>query len=358
MKVAIYGCGNWAKIMLPFFEKKSIALSYFIQTQKEMDEFCGHIVKPVCDVKFDEIDYLVISSNIYYREMYDELTKLSGFNENNMFKIKSFSSFLDLFIDKDADYRTVTVKGNLSYVFSNEDTVIGPMMTYSGINHGADIMEDVFALARENPNFKKDGIFLDIGANIGTASIYAKHLNSKFKVVAFEPGRKNFNLLKCNCILNGMSDIRVENVGLGKEDGIVLFQYDSKNPGGSHVSKQGGEYIKMTSLDNFCTKNNISHSDVSFIWMDTEGFEDEVIIGGRETVWQKRITDGVPFIQEFNPDSYIKKENMELYCKILKDSYSFFVDARKDKNEIKKIPVERLEQFSKEIKRQTDLFFF
>ena len=285
MKIAIYGCGEYAKKMLPFVARKGIMIEYFVQTKKTMDNYSGYPVKNLDEINWKDFDYLVLSSCLYKNDMLSELKNLPDWGKIEP-RVKTFSTFLDLFFDDSARYRSVTVKEGLHYIFSRDDEILGPQMLYNGINHGSEIMKKLFNIARENPNFKRNGFFLDIGANIGTASIYAKHLNPSFKIIAFEPEKTNFKILKCNCILNNMDDIILENCALGKKTDMVSFLYTSDNPGGSHVSNLSGgtERVKMTSLDAFCSSKNLLPSDISFIWLDVEGFEDEVIIGAKTVI--------------------------------------------------------------------------
>ncbi len=66
---------------------------------------------------------------------------------------------------------------------------------------------------------------------------------------------------------------------------------------------------------------------------------------------------GIPIVHEFNPSYYIEKNNLGRYLEIMKESYSYFIDTRVMDDKIEKIPVERLEQFCNETRKQTDIFF-
>ena len=54
-------------------------------------------------------------------------------------------------------------------------------------------------------NFDDNCIFWDIGANIGTYSLYSIKIKKKINVVAFEPSPQNFNMLTKNISLNKMN---------------------------------------------------------------------------------------------------------------------------------------------------------
>jgi len=65
-----------------------------------------------------------------------------------------------------------------------------------------------------------NGLFLDLGANIGTTGIYfLKKLTPNLKLLAFEPDAENFKMLHANLILNDLYENSiVENFGLGIEE--------------------------------------------------------------------------------------------------------------------------------------------
>lgn len=46
---------------------------------------------------------------------------------------------------------------------------------------------------------KKDSVVIDVGANIGTFSLFASHLSPKGKIYSFEPNSKTFKILKKKC---------------------------------------------------------------------------------------------------------------------------------------------------------------
>lgn len=69
---------------------------------------------------------------------------------------------------------------------------------------------------------------LDIGANIGIASIFFALRYPSAKIYAFEPIPENFELLKRN--IEGYGNIKAYPVALGTEDGELLIHY----PSGSH----------------------------------------------------------------------------------------------------------------------------
>ena len=124
---------------------------------------------------------------------------------------------------------------------------------------------------------------LDIGANIGNHSVFlSPHFD---EVLSFEPSSSNFNYLISNLELNQISNITPFNFGLSEKSGIARMsnQADPKNTNDS-ISLTGGhgpqiEIQKGDSVDEIRNLKNIS-----FIKIDVEGHEPEVIIGLKETI--------------------------------------------------------------------------
>jgi FkbM family methyltransferase len=116
----------------------------------------------------------------------------------------------------------------------------------------------------------KEDTFIDVGANIGIVSIFAK---KKFgcKVIAFEPFSGNIENFKENIKLNGfeLSDFEIhEKAVTGIEEGTVKLAIDYNNTGNCYVTYEGAYDndidIQSTRLDKFITP------DVKYIKMDCE----------------------------------------------------------------------------------------
>ena len=124
-------------------------------------------------------------------------------------------------------------------------------------------------------------VILDIGANIGSHSVYwAIERNAK-KIYSFEPLKSTYDVLKRNINLNNLNRIVVPyNVGLyNKRINAAVSHYNLQNIGNtSFIPKENGRF-KLVSLDsmNFPEK-------IDLIKIDVEGLEVEVLQGGIETI--------------------------------------------------------------------------
>ena len=182
-------------------------------------------------------------------------------------------------------------------------------------------MKVFHALARKY--YKVDdsaGYFLDLGANIGTTGIYfLKNLAPNLKLLAFEPDAENFKLLRVNIILNDLdSKATAVNCGLGDTFDTMTMYRNLQNPGGNGIfpyqDNMPTETIKIMPLDAYFAENKIPARDVKYIWIDTEGFEAQVLLGAKNLLSE----NPAPIFMEFNPMMWNKSGRFEEMFALLK----------------------------------------
>ena len=171
-------------------------------------------------------------------------------------------------------------------------------------------------------------VCLDIGANIGN---YSKLLINKTnaKIYAYEPLEKSFDELKK--IKEKHKDrFFIEKLALGNEDGI-------KKISSANDKSEKASFEKNLDKLSFIDKDNLrefdvsikkldslnffnSHSKVDFLKIDVEGYEYEVLLGGKKFIE----FNSPKFIQiEINWHQLFKKVNLYEFSKLLKD-YDIF----------------------------------
>lgn len=154
---------------------------------------------------------------------------------------------------------------------------------------------------------------LELGANIGTHTVYLT-LGGRFqRVVCIEPHPRNLQLLKQNLILNDL-DTRTSVVAcaVGDHEGIADFYFDESNHGGSSLIKPewvtGAPIsVPVRRVDGILRDLNISPADIGLIWMDIEGAEPEAIKSMAELVEIK-----VPLVMEYAPSRYDHSKAKEM----------------------------------------------
>lgn len=140
------------------------------------------------------------------------------------------------------------------------------------------------------------GVFVDIGANVGTYALaLARHVGASGRVIAVEPHPVTFARLKFNCAASGFSQMRLVAAAAGAEDGELMIATDTDNLGASHVvtGKGAGNAIKVPSLRLQRILDEAGVAKVDALKIDVEGFEDRVLTGffrdAPQSLWPRAV---------------------------------------------------------------------
>jgi FkbM family methyltransferase len=124
--------------------------------------------------------------------------------------------------------------------------VCGSLHSYQRAKELLDKEPDTITWLRKN--LRPNDVFLDIGANIGTYSLFAaKHVGKDGHVYACEPHLPTATQLIENVSLNGLEDrVSVLSVAASGDDGFHPFRYKRWREGasGSQLMTSGGPELK------------------------------------------------------------------------------------------------------------------
>ena len=136
-------------------------------------------------------------------------------------------------------------------------------------------------------------IIIDIGANIGTASVPACADNN-FELIAIEPSKENLSLLLKNISINGIKAkiYCCALVNKVTENYIKLF-INKGNTGANSLSSSWNpsinldddrlvEFVPCKKFDEIFFENNIDIKKIIIIKIDVEGVEEAVLSGSRK----------------------------------------------------------------------------
>jgi len=215
-----------------------------------------------------------------------------------------------------------------------QDEVIAPNFYFFGA-YGLEELEKSIQFLKAS-NLYTEGNFLDIGANIGFMSLYSLSKKYHDNAICIEPDKVNFSILKANMKINNFQNqFSAYNTALASSTGkgkLIL----SKDNFGDHRIFTGNEVseidkynnkersiidIAMITLDELSATNS-SFDNVSFICMDVQGYEIEIIKGG--TLF---FSKGIPMLMEI--DSYLLEKkgsnSIEIHSELRK-YYTKFID--------------------------------
>ncbi len=135
-------------------------------------------------------------------------------------------------------------------------------------------------------NFPAGSRFWDIGANVGTMSLYAAQ-RGDLSIFAFEPSAVNFHLLTANTQLNDFSVLCFP-FGFSDRTMIGSLECDAFIAGGafSYTSKRGIVRSRQTSvtwrIDDFVTTYGVLPPQ--YVKIDVHGLTEAIIIGAKDTL--------------------------------------------------------------------------
>jgi FkbM family methyltransferase len=144
---------------------------------------------------------------------------------------------------------------------------------------------------------------IDVGGHVGFWSYYLAFAFQR--VHAFEPSELFARCFERNVRAKGVT---LHRVALGEAERRIALEVDPENTGATHVRPGGEGEIPMRRLDDF------GFDEVDFIKIDVEGFERQVLEGGRETLLRCRpvvIIEQKEFAGRYGDERYAAAELLQ-----------------------------------------------
>jgi FkbM family methyltransferase len=174
-------------------------------------------------------------------------------------------------------------------------------------------------------------VFLDVGANIGTASLCALVRQGAARSVLFEPHPSNLRLLRMNLAANDLTDRGlVRAAAVSGEPGELTFEESDDNIGDHRVRTAedvaagalGEEHrstitVEATTLDATLADAGIPLTDVGLVWVDVQGHETQVLDGAAGL-----LRAGVPWCVEFWPYGLERQGTLDRFLDTVKQHFS------------------------------------
>jgi FkbM family methyltransferase len=126
------------------------------------------------------------------------------------------------------------------------------------------------------------GVFVDVGANVGTYTMaLAHHVGPHGRVIAIEPHPTVHARLAFNRGASGFTQVALVAAAAGADDGELMIETDGDNLGASHIVRSGpsGNALSVPSLrlQRILVDAGVAHVDA--LKIDVEGYEDRVLTG-------------------------------------------------------------------------------
>jgi FkbM family methyltransferase len=163
-----------------------------------------------------------------------------------------------------------------------------------------------------------DGVFVDVGANLGYFTVLASRRLTAGRVIAVEPSPTNLACLDQNLRVNGATNVTVVAQPLWSVAGkrLELRVVDRFNLGANSVVGLGpvDAIVESTTLDRVICANELDRIDV--LKVDVEGAELEVLRGA-----ERCLRDVRPRFVVFAFDSPSEQERGDAYAVLVSAGY-------------------------------------
>ena len=207
--------------------------------------------------------------------------------------------------------------GDVRFFVDPSDRVVGAWLMWHGEWQRREIDAAVAVLAAAG-RLPADAVFVDVGAHIGTHTVYALRSGRFARAVAFEPAPRNARLLAMNLEANGFAKLAtIVPKAAGDRPGTAVLHLHPRNTGAHaigappSVDGQGHLDVPVVRVEDELAALGVAADKVALVWVDVEGYEPQVLEG-----LDALITRSVPIAFEFTPSRYSRAMKEQLVARL------------------------------------------
>jgi FkbM family methyltransferase len=207
--------------------------------------------------------------------------------------------------------------GDVRFFVDPSDRVVGAWLMWHGGWQRREIDTAVQVLAAAG-RLPPNAVFVDIGAHIGTHTIYALRTGRFARVIAFEPEPRNAALLAKNLEANGLSHAAmIVPKAAGAAVGSAVLHLHPRNTGahaiGAPPAVDGTARLEVSvvRVDDELERLGVPLENVALAWIDVEGYEPQVLDG-----LARLMARAVPISFEFTPRRYSAENKVRLVARL------------------------------------------
>ncbi len=120
-------------------------------------------------------------------------------------------------------------------------------------------------------------LIVDLGANIGLATIWLKRRHPKARLIALEPDPAIYSVLEENIRANGFAEVELLNKAAWNADTTLLFEPDGAD-GGRQANIESGNAITVEAVAiDHLLQDCMDGDSIDFLKIDVEGAEDIIL---------------------------------------------------------------------------------
>jgi FkbM family methyltransferase len=146
-------------------------------------------------------------------------------------------------------------------------------------------MEELALITR---HYTGEGVFVDIGANVGNHSVYMSRFSGSPRIIPFEPNQAAISILKENLALNQCQNVDQRFLGIAlaaRKTRLKQVVPDPNNLGHTCYYEDASGEVSAVNGDAL-----ILNEQVEFIKIDVEGMEIDILSGLEQTIKRWRPT--------------------------------------------------------------------
>jgi FkbM family methyltransferase len=167
--------------------------------------------------------------------------------------------------------------------------------------------------------------------------VYALRSNLFSRAVSIEPEPNNNRLLRANIFLNGyQNQVTTFCAAAGEREGVVPFELSWDNFGDHRVSiisarperreqfqesGRGRIEVRLATLDSLVSEARLDASEISLMWVDTQGFEAFVLAGAKKT-----LEAGPPVVMELWPYALQRSGGFDVLPRLINENFAYYYD--------------------------------
>jgi FkbM family methyltransferase len=151
-------------------------------------------------------------------------------------------------------------------------------LTYFDYLTALSLFEEIFV--NQDYFFRSDTdspVIIDCGSNIGMSVLFFKHAYPQCSIIAFEPDKVTFEVLKDNIARNHFQNVIVFNKALYSSDGTLNFYSDPGEAGSLMMSLNPQRISGKSQLVETERLSKYIESNVDLLKLDVEGAEGAVV---------------------------------------------------------------------------------
>jgi FkbM family methyltransferase len=174
-------------------------------------------------------------------------------------------------------------------------------------------------------------VMIEVGANIGTTTLAAYRSEAFSRILAIEPDADNLRLLRANLVINDFAVQDVIQAAVSDEDKTLYLKVSEQNLGDHQCFKAEDQAPKNDliatpafRLDTILQQQGITAEEVSFVWVDTQGFEGFVLAGGTSILKRAQAV----WVVEYWPAGLRRAGCEEIFYTLVAKHFTKAIDVR------------------------------